>query len=1340
MQCFTQGGFRQFLLVLTSLLCGFGFKFHQHAAVRQLHEGTRTIPCLHTGDVNGDSTVSAEDAQLAFIMVLGLITPSETQLCTADCNGDGVVSATDAQLIFSAALGFNACVDPLLPPTPSNWTPPPEPSPSEIPPSPCPATPTPYGTPSSTATFSPPTYSPQPTAPASLTPSPGAVIEGVVQDAAGLPLDAITVTVYNSSWFPVAASPTDSAGFYRFELADLGSYYIHYDGRTLGETGYEALYYPGIDQQSLAELIHIAEFITVTIPPIVLQRTGAIAGRIINDAISLVGVANAFVAVMTQSFGPPTMHTLSMKSEASEWTSGSSAQRVGEIWTVAGSTFTDSDGYFRIIGIPPGDAYYVFADDEETNLSRRWYDGKANISELTLNDRVAILSGITTGPITIALQRTGAVTGVVAAGNVPVAGVSVRAYILNGAEPIWTGKSAESQPVLNAQGNNYEMKGLLPGSYLVRAVGSFVGYSSEFYQGANQVENATVVTVQAEATTQDVNFVIAATGSISGQIITLDSETGVLRVFLWYDPEHQAVAHSQDVHLHDRGLFRLERIEEGDYYFGAYLDTGLGYGAAEPFDPWTTFCAGSYDGIVTVTGGAETSDIVVVLDSPEARSDSQTVPGAGGETSRTNDFIAPVVTLNSVYSLTNRCYGKVTGCVSEDALVEVSIAGKIRRTYTSSDGTYSFDLSVPLALNAESTATVVAVDAAWNFSESVAVTFVHDSIPPQPPSDFGVRALSSLGQFRVEGGVGATEPLVQLELQVFDGGEGRSSPPVIVQAEADGSFQVDLPLEFGQQILVTAIDAAGNRSAGMPIAAGSEVDRPATSVWIGVIDNETLVHEDSYECQYAVSFPPYYEFRQVWGWSHADALVAGKQVIKLCGYEGWPSYTGWTTGSNTLLDSSGLDSFQYLYSHQYPIPPIEELDFNSTYYQELTETTAGPMTGVFLDNASLLVPDFDAGLNIARSCYPLDDCLWEHENHLHPLYLTALPPNGPFAPIFSDGDARWFKLELIDYATEDYPDCPSRIAGQRKTSKVNVGDGHEITVKVLRPKGSKTARKNPTASFLTDGPYRFDFQWVQEGTPGYYHNPLEAKTIPDKVLTAHAPEITYHWEVSAGRFEPDDGGNPLLIVGERTPGYRAGEAAEAVTLSYYIEAADRLGEQTRVLEVFVDHLARDFANFGVNKTCENVWWITAYNSSIPIANTWNCHGSVHHAHNGTGGGYQIVPPSISLEIRYPNPDALDWEAIETTLSRGDIVVFYSMDSSVPPNFYAEHSHICRGNYLQMYGANNEPSFSISPDGYPVGTWRWFECSSRRYYDAINHVFPNYIKEVGVQKKPLVKDW
>jgi len=69
--------------------------------------------CIHHGDSNLDGTVTAADAQQAFLIALGSYAPTYEEECASDCNGDGDVTAGDAQGIFQTAIGTGSCVDPL---------------------------------------------------------------------------------------------------------------------------------------------------------------------------------------------------------------------------------------------------------------------------------------------------------------------------------------------------------------------------------------------------------------------------------------------------------------------------------------------------------------------------------------------------------------------------------------------------------------------------------------------------------------------------------------------------------------------------------------------------------------------------------------------------------------------------------------------------------------------------------------------------------------------------------------------------------------------------------------------------------------------------------------------------------------------------------------------------------------------------------------------------------------------------------------------------------------------------------------------------------------------------
>jgi hypothetical protein len=59
--------------------------------------------------------ITAGDAQRAFLFAMHFVDPTWDEWCTADCNGDSALTAEDAQRIFMTALRLDSCVDTLPP-------------------------------------------------------------------------------------------------------------------------------------------------------------------------------------------------------------------------------------------------------------------------------------------------------------------------------------------------------------------------------------------------------------------------------------------------------------------------------------------------------------------------------------------------------------------------------------------------------------------------------------------------------------------------------------------------------------------------------------------------------------------------------------------------------------------------------------------------------------------------------------------------------------------------------------------------------------------------------------------------------------------------------------------------------------------------------------------------------------------------------------------------------------------------------------------------------------------------------------------------------------------------
>ena len=66
---------------------------------------------LSNETVNGDGSITAGDAGMAFEYVIGFETPDAEEACNADCNGDGTITAGDSWSIFMILFGEGGCIE-----------------------------------------------------------------------------------------------------------------------------------------------------------------------------------------------------------------------------------------------------------------------------------------------------------------------------------------------------------------------------------------------------------------------------------------------------------------------------------------------------------------------------------------------------------------------------------------------------------------------------------------------------------------------------------------------------------------------------------------------------------------------------------------------------------------------------------------------------------------------------------------------------------------------------------------------------------------------------------------------------------------------------------------------------------------------------------------------------------------------------------------------------------------------------------------------------------------------------------------------------------------------------
>ncbi len=78
---------------------------------------TATVVCWNDGDVDDTGTLTPQDAQLSFMIYLGIIaTPTHDQACSADCNGSAFITPEDAQCIFLHFMDMDCdCANEVIP-------------------------------------------------------------------------------------------------------------------------------------------------------------------------------------------------------------------------------------------------------------------------------------------------------------------------------------------------------------------------------------------------------------------------------------------------------------------------------------------------------------------------------------------------------------------------------------------------------------------------------------------------------------------------------------------------------------------------------------------------------------------------------------------------------------------------------------------------------------------------------------------------------------------------------------------------------------------------------------------------------------------------------------------------------------------------------------------------------------------------------------------------------------------------------------------------------------------------------------------------------------------------
>ncbi|UCH90192.1 MAG: carboxypeptidase regulatory-like domain-containing protein, partial [Thermoplasmata archaeon] len=374
-----------------------------------------------------------------------------------------------------------------------------------------------------------------PNDPLSFTPSGTGAIRGTVKDDGGSAITGIEirVDVYSGNSCGgayVTSVYTDSTnGNYIVTGLAPGSYYVRTENRN--ESNYANEWWA--DQASVfecfnAQAVAVSDGVLSDEINFQLDVGGQISGEVSQDP-SLGGGPVGGIRVMAYNY----YH-------------GSNGGH--------GETFTESDGSYLIIGLPPGD-YRVEVDISGTDYAHEFYDDVHNSDFATA---VSVSSGIETPNINFVMELGGKISGVVTSDSdgQPQEGlwVSARDYPTN---------EGVGHTQTQSDGS-YLLIGLITGIYKVEVETSGTEFAYEFYDNKFSQDEATPVEVSAGDITTGINFSLGLGGSISG-FVTRDSdgqpvENIRLHVHDFYNGTWFGQAYTDS-----NGAYTLSGLPEGDY-------------------------------------------------------------------------------------------------------------------------------------------------------------------------------------------------------------------------------------------------------------------------------------------------------------------------------------------------------------------------------------------------------------------------------------------------------------------------------------------------------------------------------------------------------------------------------------------------------------------------------------------------------------------------------------------------------------------------------------------------------------------------------------------------------
>ena len=310
------------------------------------------------------------------------------------------------------------------------------------------------------------------------------------------------------------------------------------------------------------------------------------------------------------------------------------------------STTTDANGDYTLDELLPGDYKLRFSDcDSEEDFTTEFYDGASTLEE---GDIVEVEAGAETDEINAALERKGAISGIVT--NGASEGLENVCVTADGGDDSDFGRTVFT----DSQGE-YFIDRVPAGTYTLDFEDCGEGiYLREWYDDQPTAATADPVTVEPEETTTDIDAELAVGGTISGNVTDLEMNP---LDDICVDVRGSTFQYNDNTSTDSSGNYTVAGLPTGNYKVG-FRRCGNNNVVPEYYDNKPTLDTATE---VPVTAGADTEDI-----------DASLAPGAGFSGTVTN------ASSNPVFNICVSAYAQGSGINDEP----------IGGSYTDSNGHY----------------------------------------------------------------------------------------------------------------------------------------------------------------------------------------------------------------------------------------------------------------------------------------------------------------------------------------------------------------------------------------------------------------------------------------------------------------------------------------------------------------------------------------------------------------------------------------------------------------------------------------------------------------------------